>query len=297
MQPLLAVPNVSEGCDQETIQAIAAAFAEGAGVRLLDLHSDASHQRSVYTLAGTPGTLADALLAGARLAAERVDIRDGRGVHPHVGALDVVPIVYLDESSRGAACAEALVVADRIGHELGIPVFLYGVLAGGRTRAQLRRGGVKGLGSRMASGDCLPDFGPLRPHPSAGAVLVAARPPLVAFNVQLAPPATLQDAQRIAAVVRDGGSDGLPGVRAIGVALASHADERDPIAQVSTNVEDPGTVALAAVIDAVAKHAPVASAELVGLTPQAAMIGFPAELPMPGFDPSKHVIENVLGES
>jgi glutamate formiminotransferase/glutamate formiminotransferase/formiminotetrahydrofolate cyclodeaminase len=297
MPTLLAVPNVSEGCAQETVQAIGAAFAGSVGVRLLDVHSDSSHQRSVYTLAGKPGTLADALLAGARVVAERVDIRDGRGVHPHVGALDVVPVVYLDGKSRGAACAEALVVADRIGHELEIPVFLYGALAGGRTRAQLRRGGIKGLGASMASGDCLPDFGPSRLHPSAGAVLVAARPPLVAFNVQLAPPATLQDARRIAALVRDGGSEGLPGVRAIGVALRMRGDGHDPTVQVSTNVEDPATIPLATVVDAVARHAPVASAELVGLTPQAAMLGFPAELPMPGFDPAEHVIENALGES
>ncbi len=297
MPNLLAVPNVSEGGEQDTIQAIGTAFAESPGVRLLDVHSDSSHQRSVYTLAGEPGMLANALLAGARLVAERVDIRDGRGVHPHVGALDVTPIVYLDGTRRGAACAEALVVADRIGHELNIPVFLYGPLAGGRTRAQLRRGGAEGLGARVASGDCLPDFGPARVHPSAGAALVAARPPLVAFNLQLASPATLQDAQRIAALVRDGGSEGLPGVRAIGVALVAHSDGRNPIAQVSTNVEDPATVALATVVDAVAQYATVASAELVGLTPQVAMIGFPAELPMPGFDPAKHVIENVLGES
>jgi len=150
---LLAVPNVSEGREEATIAAIGAAFAGGSeiggeaghgpvggrarehhagGVRLLDTHSDADHHRTVFTLTGPPGALGDALLRGARAAVEEIDIGDGRGAHPHVGAIDVVPVVYLDDGARGAACAEALVVADRIGEELHVPVFLYGALAGGR---------------------------------------------------------------------------------------------------------------------------------------------------------------------
>jgi glutamate formiminotransferase / 5-formyltetrahydrofolate cyclo-ligase len=302
---LMSVPNVSEGRNAATVAAIGAAFT-GAGVRLLDVHSDADHHRSVFTLAGTQAQLGDGLLAGAREATARVDVMDPAdagdeavraGQHPHVGALDVVPIVYLDERSRGAACAAALVVADRIGSELGVPVFLYGELTGSepggvRTRAYLRRGGVAALTQRMAEarpGRLVPDFGPLRPHPGAGATLVAARPPIVAFNLQLAPPATLQHARGIAALIREGGVEGLPGVRAIGVAL------HGGVAQVSMNIERPFEVSAAAVTDAVRRHAPVASAELVGLAPAAALDGFPPEVPMLGFDPARHIIENALG--
>jgi len=314
MEPptLLAVPNVSEGRDQATIAAIAAAFAHGdsGGVRLLDVHSDPDHHRSVFTLAGRPCELADALLEGARVAVERIDVMSpamrasgeagrelaGAGQHPHVGAVDVVPIVYLDPHARGAACAEALVVADRIGAELEVPVFLYSELSGtdpgsARTRAQLRRGGVAGLAARMA-GDppaLAPDFGPARMHPRAGATLLAARSPLVAFNLQLAPPANFEDARRIAALIREGGDDGLAGVRAIAVALGGD------VAQVSMNIERPFELSLATVIQAVRRHAEVASAELVGLAPAAALVGFPKDIPFPGFDPARHLIENALG--
>ena len=134
-----------------------------------------------------------------------------------------------------------------------------------------------------------PDFGPPRMHPSAGATLVAARPPLVAFNLQLASGASLEDARRIAALIREGGEHGLPGLRAIGVALDGG------VAQVSMNVERPLELPLAAIVDAVSAHADVASAELVGLAPRAAFEGFPPDLPIPGFDPARHLIENALG--
>ena len=130
-----------------------------------------------------------------------------------------IPLVYLDTSQRGAACAEALVIAHEVGEGLGVPVFLYGELAQGRTRAELRRGGVRGLAERLGAGEARPDFGPPRLHPTAAATLVAAREPLVAFNLELAAPATLEDAKRIASAIREGGSEGLPGVRAIGVPL------------------------------------------------------------------------------
>jgi len=313
---LLAVPNVSEGRDRDTIAALALAFGPvpesrsspgglpdqpAPGVRVLDVHSDGDHHRSVFTIAGRQGSLADALLAGAREAVERIDVMSRAGLdaqrpgqHPHVGALDVAPVVYLDESSRGAACAEALALADRIGEELEVPVFLYGELTEAdatpqRTRAELRRGGIAGLAGRMAAGEPAPDFGPERMHPRAGATLVAAREPLVAFNLQLAPPSSIEDACRIAALVREGGSEGLPGVRAMAVAL-----EGD-VAQVSMNVERPFEVSLATVAEAVGRHAAIAAAELVGLAPRAALAGFPAEIAMPGFDPARHVIENALG--
>jgi len=290
---LLAVPNVSEGRDGHAVAAIGRAF-EGAGAaRLLDVHRDPDHHRSVYTLAGRPGSLSGALLEGARAATESIDLARHEGAHPHVGAVDVVPVVHLSPDDRGAACAEALVVADLIGRELEIPVFMYGELAGGRTRAELRRGGSSALAQRIASGELRPDFGPARPHPSAGAALVAARPPLVAFNLLLEPPAGIDDARAVAAALRQGGDEGLEGVRAIGLELAS----RGGAAQVSFNVEDPSAVPLAAIVEATRRHAPVAEAELVGLAPRAAFEDFPSDLAIPGFDPARCLIENALADA
>lgn len=331
-QSLLAVPNVSEGRCQPTIDAIAQAFTANSDARLLDMHSDRDHHRAVYTLAGHPGHLSSALLAGVCAAIERIDVSASRdradvGQHPHVGAVDVVPIVYFDPSQRGAACAEALVVAAEIGERLGVPVLLYGALASGRTRAYLRRGGVVGLAERFTMQELHPDFGPPRLHPTAGATLVAAREPLVAFNLELAPPATLEDASRIAGLIREGGPEGLPGVRAIGVLLGRDVPPGEgsdstrgaqvtremrqgelgqgmfargratgrAVAQVSTNVERPLELPLREVVQAVARHAEVACAELVGLAPRAALEGFPADVVLTGFDPGVHVIENALG--
>jgi glutamate formiminotransferase / 5-formyltetrahydrofolate cyclo-ligase len=287
---LLAVPNVSEGRDGETVAAIGAAFAADGKVRLLDTHSDGDHHRSVFTLAGPLGALGDALLRGARATVQRINIEDGRGVHPHVGAIDVVPVVYLDERARGAACAEALVVAGRIGEELNVPVLLYGELTGDppRSRAELRRGGVAGLASRIAAGELHPDFGPSHPHPSAGVTLVAARPPLVAFNLQLAPGATIEDARRVASLIREGGAEGLPGLRAIGIELGGG------VVQVSMNIERPFEMTLATVVVAVRRHAEVANAELVGLAPRSALEDFPDEVQFVGLNPEKQVIENIL---
>ncbi len=285
---LLAVPNVSEGRDPAAVAAIGAAYLRG-GARLLDTHTDRDHHRSVHTLAARPGVLAEALVEGAHTAVARIDLRTERGIHPHIGALDVAPVVFLDEARRGAACAEALTVAERLGDEVGLPVFLYGLLAEGRTRAFLRRGGLPELTRRIAAGELVPDFGPVRPHATAGAVLVAARPPLVAFNLELAPPATLADARAIAALVREGGAEGLPGVRALGLELTAQG----AVAQVSTNVEDHRAVPLAALVAAVARHAPVAACELVGLAPAAAFDGFPDSMPIRG----RRTVEEALGES
>ncbi len=278
---LLAVPNFSEGRDRAAVEAIARALGPG----VLDVHSDRDHHRSVITIAGAPGSLAQRALAGAREAVARIDISAHRGIHPRVGAIDVAPIVYLEHAARGAACAEALVLADLLAEELELPVFLYGSLAGGRTRAQLRRGGPEQLAARMRSGELVPEFGPRRLHPGAGATLVAARPPLIAFNLELAPPSTVADAQRIAALIRDGGPEGLPAVRAIGLWL-----DRRGVAQVSTNVEDHRLTPLAQVVGAVARHALVAAAELVGLAPRDAFEGFPADLPVRG----QRLLEDVL---
>ena len=270
---LLAVPNVSEGCDARLIDELARAF----DARLLDVHSDRDHNRSVLTLAGAPGALAPAVLDGAREAVSLIDISAHQGAHPRIGAIDVAPIVYLRDRDRGAACAEALVLADLLGEQLKLPVFLYGVLADGRTRAELRRGGPATLVERVATGELRPDFGPPQLHPTAGAVLVAARPPLIAFNVELAPPATLADAKAIAAAIREGGAEGLESVRAIAVWL-----ECGGVAQVSMNVEDHRATALATVVEAIGRHATVSEAELVGLAPSAAFDGFPDAIPVRG---------------
>jgi len=271
---LLAYPNVSEGRDARTIERIARAF----GPALIDVHSDIDHHRSAYTLAGAPGELAQHVVRGAQEAINSIRLDEHRGVHPRVGAVDVAPIIYLNEPDRGAAAAEALVLADSLATTLQLPVFLYGTLASGRTRAELRRGGPEELQRKIEANELKPDFGPPTLHPTAGAVLVAARPPLVAFNVELEPPATLDQAKQIAAHIREGGDEGLPHVRAIGLWLAE-----THVAQVSTNVEDHRATPLRAVVEAVARHAPVKGAELVGLAPEAAFDGFPANVELRGY--------------
>lgn len=288
---MLAIPNFSEGQDPQRIGALARALTSVEGVILLDIHSDPDHNRTVYTLASDAAfepasdvgrqsrvpRLADSLTAGAAEAIRQLDIAAHDGSHPYVGMLDVAPIVYMEDGERGAACAEALVLGERLGSELQIPVFLYGVLTASRvTRAAVRRGGPRGLQERIESGEMTPDFGPPRLHPRAGAVLVSARPPLIAFNVELAPPATLETAQRIAELIRDGGREGLPAVRAIGLTLP----HRDDVAQVSTNVEDYRQTNLATLVAAIARHATPVRAEVVGVPPRAAFDGFPGDLPV-----------------
>jgi glutamate formiminotransferase / 5-formyltetrahydrofolate cyclo-ligase len=284
---LLAVPNVSEGRDRETLEAIERGFAPA---RFLDLHSDPDHGRSVFTLAARQGRLAEGLLGGARAAMERIDLTAHAGIHPHVGALDVMPVVYLDEERRGAACAEALTAAALTGEELEVPVFLYGELATRpeqRERAWIRRGDLPELKRRIEAGELVPDYGPARLHPTAGAVLAAARPPLVAFNVDLATD-DLATAQHIAAGLRESGG-GPPGVRALGLYLEDRGR-----AQVSTNVHDHRAVPLREIVAYVRERADVAEAELVGLAPRAAFDGFPEDVPLRGFDPERHILEEAL---
>jgi glutamate formiminotransferase len=205
---------------------------------------------------------------GAREAVARIHLARHTGEHPRVGAVDVAPIVYLERSMRGAAIAEALILADRLGSELDLPVYLYGILAGGRTRAELRRGGPEALIRRTA-----PDAGPHRLHPTAGATLVAARPPLAAFNVEVN--ASLETAKEIAAEIRAPG--GLEGVRALGLRLA-----RQGIVQVSTNIEDLDRTTPADVVAAIRRHAEVTGAELVAPAPRSAFESFPADVPLRG---------------
>jgi glutamate formiminotransferase len=291
MPSLLAVPNVSEGRDRARLAPLEKAF--GRGVSLLDRHSDGDHDRTVFTLAGRPGPLTEALVGGAEEALETLDMSSYRGAHPAIGALDVCPLVWFDAADREAARTEAVATAAQIGG-LGIPVFLYGELArapGRVERAHFRNGGLAELWLRMESGELRPDFGPELPHRRAGATLVTARPPLAAFNVELECE-DIEVARAVAAGLRESGG-GLPGVRAIGLLLSSGR------AQISTNVHDPLAVPLGAVVERVRELAlPLGArpleAELVGLVPAAALAGYPEDVPMRGFDPERHVIERRL---
>jgi glutamate formiminotransferase / 5-formyltetrahydrofolate cyclo-ligase len=289
--PLLAVPNVSEGRDAGRIAHLETAFARR--VTLLDSHSDADHNRTVFTLSGSTGALLDALACGAEEAIATIDMTSYAGLHPAVGALDVCPVVWLDPVDRAAARTEAVELADQIGG-LGVPVFLYGELATSpehAERAYFRNGGLAELWLRMERGELRPDRGPDMPHRTAGVTLVTARPPLAAFNVELEG-ADLGAARAVAAGLRESGG-GLAGVRAIGLPLSSGRT------QVSTNVHDPFAVPLARVVERVRDlAAPLGArpveAELIGLIPEAALAGYPEDVPIRGFDPARHTIERRL---
>jgi glutamate formiminotransferase len=267
--PLEAVPNFAEGRERSTIDAIGNAFSRYA--RLLDVHADSDHNRSVFTLAGDEGELVEALLAGIACARERIDLRRHEGAHPRIGAADVVPLVAVREQDLERAREAALELARRIGDEIGLPVFLYGEIGSGRGPAFFRRGGTAELQRRIDAGEVRPDHGPPGLDPSAGGVLVAARRPLVAFNVNLLTD-DLEVASEIAAAVRETGG-GFPGVRALGFALESRG-----IVQVSMNVEQPDRVPLHEIVgriesEATARGVKTAGSELVGLLPVSVAAG------------------------
>jgi glutamate formiminotransferase len=282
-RPLESVPNFSEGRDRATIDAIGEAL--GASARLLDVHADPDHNRSVFTLVGSDEELVEALLAGIACARERIDLREHEGAHPRIGAADVVPLVPLVPEEMGRAREAALTLAERIGSELGLPVFLYGELAPGRGPAFFRRGGADGLARRLEAGEVRADFGPGRLDERAGGVLVGARRPLIAFNVNLR--GSLQAAREVAARVRER-DGGFPGVRALGLDLPTAG-----LVQVSMNVEDYEAVALHEILDrirqeAAARSAEVVGSELVGLMPAgAALAAAGAMLEIEGFDASR----------
>jgi glutamate formiminotransferase len=285
--PLESVPNFSEGRDRRVIADVGTELARFA--KLLDVHSDADHNRSVYTFAGKEEQIVDALLAGIAVAAERIDLREHVGVHPRIGAVDVVPIVAIQPDDAELARETARIAAQRIGEELGLPVFLYGESGEGRGPAFFRRGGPEELQRRIDAGELAPDFGPRQLHPSAGGVIVGARRPLIAFNVNLAN-ADVDAARAIARVVRER-DGGFAGVRALGLDLpqAGHA-------QISMNVEDWEAAALHDIVAAIEREAAargveLAGAELVGLMPAgAAVAAAGAILRISGFDAS-HVLE------
>jgi glutamate formiminotransferase len=287
---LEAVPNVSEGRDRAAIAEIGRAFAESAA--LLDTHSDEDHHRSVFTLAGAEDALVDALVAGARRAIELVDLRTHDGVHPRVGAVDVVPVVPFAPSQREAAARAALAVAGRIGSEVGVPVFLYGDVGEGRRPAFYRAGGLEELERRMAAGELRPDAGPATADPSSGVTLVGARDPLVAYNLELATD-DIVVARDVARAVR-ASSGGLAGVQAIGLRLP-----RARAIQVSMNVIDLEATPLHSVVSRVASEAAargvaVAGGELVGLVPARVLEDAArAGVELPGVDEA-HVLERAL---
>ena len=283
MDLLESVPNFSEGRSAGTIEDLRRALAAHADV--LDVHVDPDHNRSVFTLVGDDAPLIDALLASIACARDRIDLRLHEGAHPRIGAADVVPIVALDTGDEDRARACALLLAERIGAELELPVFLYGESAPGRGPAFFRRGGPDELQRRIDAGELRPDFGPSRIDERAGGVIVGARRPLIAFNVDLETD-DVDVARAIAAVVREKGG-GFPGVRALGVALPSTRR-----AQVSMNVEDYEAAPLADIVERVRREAQargtgVSGAELVGLMPAgAAVAAARAVLEIDGLDSS-----------
>ena len=283
MLPLESVPNFSEGRGRETIEALAGAL--GAPARLLDVHADVDHNRSVFTIVGSEAELVDSLVAGIGVAKERIDLRRHEGAHPRVGAADVVPVVPVRPDDMERAKPTALELAGRVGEELALPVFLYGELAPGRGPAFFRAGGLDGLRDRVRTGELAPAFGPGELDERWGAVLVGARRPLIAFNVNVR--GDLAVAKTIAAAVRER-DGGFAGVRALGLDLpeAGHV-------QVSMNIEDWEAAALHQVLgriesEASALGAEVLGSELVGLMPGgAAAAAAGAALRIDGFDASR----------
>jgi glutamate formiminotransferase len=292
--PLESVPNVSEGRDPEALAALREAFSGPA--RLLDVHTDWDHHRSVFTLVGSREELVETLFAGIRAAANRIDLTRHEGAHPRIGAADVVPLVPLEPDAEPRAREAALALADRVGNELELPVFFYGRLTeDGREPAFFRRGGPHELQRRIDAGELRTDRGPDRLHPTAGGVLIGVRRPLVAFNVNLRSD-DVGVAREIARLVRER-DGGFLGVRALGLDLP-----RAGFVQVSMNVTDWQAAALHEIVariirEADARGVEVAGSELVGLMPAGPAVAAAGEmLRIDGFD-SSHVLELRLLES
>ena len=285
------VPNVSEGRDPARLARFAAAVTTSPGVRLADVHADPDHHRSVFTFLGPPAAVAAAARALADAVLTEIDMRGHHGIHPRIGALDVLPFVPL----AGLTMAEAVALAHEAGRALAarhaLPVYYYAEAARRperRTLRALRRGEYEGVSARLAAADGLPDDGPARFDPRAGAVCVGARDVLIAYNVWLAS-ADLDAARAIARSVRASGG-GLPAVQALGLPLASRGR-----VQVSMNLLDYRVTPLPAVFDRVQTEArrlgvDVDHAELVGLAPRAAFAGrTPASLGLGDLDPARYL--------
>ncbi len=290
------VPNFSEGRNQATIAALVAAIKSVPGVFLLDQEMDSDHHRAVLTFAGIPAGVAEAAYQVARVATSLIDLRSHHGGHPRVGATDVVPFIPIKGATMEDCVTLARDVGSRIATELQIPVFLYERAASADHRRNLeniRKGGLEGLAERMRSDPgWSPDFGPSALHPTAGATIVGARAPLIAFNVNLQSH-DLNAAKAIAKKVRFS-SGGLPCVKAMGVELATRG-----LVQVSMNLtnfeETPIQVAFEAVKrEAEERGIQVLGSEVVGLVPGAALLHAAAHcLKLEGFDRSQ-VLETRL---
>jgi glutamate formiminotransferase len=282
------VPNFSEGRDAGSLAALERSLS--APGRLLDVHTDWDHHRSVFTIVGTGDELVETLVAGIATATERIDLGEHEGAHPRIGAADVVPLVPLRPEDEPAARNAALALAERVGSELGLPVFFYGRLTEDRREpAFFRRGGPDELQRRVDSGELAPDRGPSTLHPTAGGVLIGVRRPLIAFNVNLRA-ASVDVAREIASLVRER-DGGFPGVRALGLDLPKAG-----LVQVSMNVTDWEAAALHTIVATIAteaerRGAEVAGSELVGLMPAGAAVEAAGSLlRIDGFD-SRHVLE------
>lgn len=293
------VPNFSEGRDHGTVHALIDAVTSTAGVALLDHSMDADHHRSVLTFCGAPNAIVEAAFRAVRIAARLIDLRKHVGVHPRIGATDVVPFIPIRGTTMQDCVQLARQLGEQVGRELGIPVFLYERAAGHADHVPLeavRRGGLDGLAFRMESDpDWIPDFGPPRLHESAGAIAIGARPPLIAYNVNLCS-TELDQARSIARAVRHS-SGGLPSVKAIGVALSSRG-----MVQVAMNLTDyvvtPVLTAFQRVkAEATKRGIEVAGSELVGLVPQSALGQAAAEsLQLDRFD-SRQILETRIAEA
>lgn len=257
--------NFSEGRREEVIQAIVGA---AQGVRVLDVSSDQDHNRTVVTFVGSPQAAVEAAMQIAATAAELIDLNAHRGAHPRMGAVDVIPFVPMGQATMEEAIAAARQVGQRLGDDLSIPVYLYEAAATRperRNLADVRRGEYEGLAHKMADPDWKPDFGPSRPHPTAGATAVGARIYLLAYNVNLGTP-DVKIARAIARAVR-AQTGGLQNVKALGVML----HERNQ-AQVTMNVVDPFHTPIYRVLELVRLEAarygvPVVGTEVIGLVP------------------------------
>lgn len=287
------VPNVSEGRDDRVIAALAASIHGVAGVQLLDFSADRSHHRSVFTFAGPVAAVGEAALALAAVAYARIDLRHHAGVHPRIGALDVVPFVPLADTTMTVCVDLARTVGAQLAERFAVPIFLYEEAAVRPERRRLehiRQGGFEQLAGRVKDPAWRPDFGPLAPHPSAGATVVGARRFLVAFNVYLNSD-RVEIAKQIAVAIRER-DGGLPAVKAIGVMANGRA-------QVSINLTDFTRTPLQQVVDrirAIANEAGIAAgeSELIGLLPSAALHGTtPKALGLHAFS-SDRIIEERL---
>ena len=273
MAAIEAVPNISEGRRGAVLEALADAVNQVPDASLLDLSADPSHNRCVLTIVGNANALLEALVALFDVASQRIDLRTHHGVHPRMGAVDVVPFVPIHDASMDD-CVELAgqlgrIVADRF----AVPVYLYGEAATRPERRALdtiRQGQFEGLAEKMTADDWRPDFGPTAPHSSAGASAIGARGPLIAFNVNLQTD-DIDAARAIAGTIRER-DGGLPGVKALGVRLAHRG-----IVQLSVNLTDYTTTPLHRVFAAVAREATqrgigIVDSEVVGLVPMAAMV-------------------------